>query len=39
MNIRDIVMKKIAINEKKYPIEKESNTAREYSELRCRIRQ
>jgi len=33
LNIRDIMIKKIALNEKKYPAEKAINTARKYDEL------
>lgn len=33
LNIRDIMIKKIEVNEKKYPAEKAKNTARKYSEL------
>ena len=33
LNIRDIMMDKISVNEKKYPAEKAKNTARKYSEL------
>ena len=33
LNIRDIMMEKIAVNEKKYPTEKAKNTSRKYSEL------
>ncbi|MBI5633729.1 MAG: nucleotide pyrophosphohydrolase [Nitrospirae bacterium] len=33
LNIRNIMMKKIAVNEKKYPAEKTRSTARKYNEL------
>jgi len=33
LNIRDIITKKITVNEKKYPAEKAKNTARKYNEL------
>ncbi|MBI5073586.1 MAG: nucleotide pyrophosphohydrolase [Nitrospirae bacterium] len=33
LNISDIMMEKIAVNEKKYPSEKATNTARKYDEL------
>lgn len=33
LDIRDIMMQKIAINEKKYPEEKAMNSAKKYSEL------
>jgi len=33
LNIRDIMIKKIALNEKKYPADKATNTARKYNEL------
>lgn len=33
LNIIDIIMDKIAVNEKKYPAEKAKNSARKYNEL------
>jgi len=33
LNIRDIMINKIALNEKKYPAEKSIDTARKYNEL------
>ena len=33
MNITDIILNKISLNEKKYPSEKATNTARKYDEL------
>lgn len=33
LNVKDIVMEKIAVNEKKYPVAKAKNSAKKYHEL------
>ncbi len=33
LNVRDIILNKISMNEKKYPVEKSINSSKKYSEL------